>query len=95
MTATLWPTYPRGTRDDASRFAEELQSRIGGRVSVGEYLDGIGGWSIMVAPPAPNICQRCEDRYRRGCVDACRNRQVGSGVHACRCRHDGTREETS
>lgn len=47
-----WPTFVKGTREEAEAFARNLQDRIGGVVTVGkEKLEGIDAWEIFVGPP--------------------------------------------
>ena len=46
-----WFSFPKGSRENAERYARSLQEHIGGEVTVGDYLAGIGGWELWVAPP--------------------------------------------
>lgn len=46
-----WTVLPVGSREDAERYARNLQEILGGRVHVGRYLAGIDAWEVWVGPP--------------------------------------------
>lgn len=52
MMEVRWSTFPKGTKQDAERYADKLRDTIGGTIRVGDYLAGIGAWEIFVGPPA-------------------------------------------